>query len=914
MSTFWLFAVLGAATGALYTLGSLGLVLTYRGSGTVNFASGAIGMVGAFVYWELTQVHVSVGMAVIAGVLVSGALGYFTYLMMRGLRSASQLSKVVLTIVILVTIEGVAELKYPSSNSYVVRPQFPTGSVAFFSIHVGRDRLLLLAAAAIITVLVFAVYRYTRFGLATSAVAENPDSASVVGWSADRIAAANWVLGSALAGLGAVLLVPILGLSDGLAIELLLPSLAAAVIGNLTSFPLTLLGGLAIGIAQSELQNYVHVQGIVDIVPFAVIIVIITWRGRRLPLRSHVGEKLPKVTSGQVNWKALIVAAVLASVLIEWALPLQWISATTASIAAVLSVISLVVIIGFAGQISLAQWAIAGMGAFIMARLVMTGMGFELAILLTLVASVPMGVVIGLASFRARGMSLAIATLALGVALVGVVLSNPSLNGQDAGLTIGSFHLFGINLDSSSYPRRFAIFELLVLVAVSILVINVRRSGIGRRLLAVRANERAAASLGISVESSKVAAFCYSSFLATIAGIVVAVEFSTVVFSVFDSFTSVQLVSEGVLGGIGYTSGALLGSQGQPGTIVSRGVENIGGSQAFQWLTVILGVLTILTLVKAPDGLVPMNVEAAKEFWRRVRGRARPPGRVIPVLVPSSQTTQVAHPAVELTVTGLTVRLGGVRALDGADLTLRSGEIVGLIGPNGAGKTTLIDAISGFVHATSGTVALDGRRLNSRSPRQRATLGIARSFQSLELFEDLTVYENLVVACDRWISRRWILDVFRPGQPEVTETAVSAAQQFDLWDPELLAKYPGQLSHGSRRLVAMARSVATSPRVLLLDEPAAGLDQRERTELAEIVRWLARDKGLAVLLVEHDLDLVCDVSDELVALDHGRVICAGEPAMVRSDPRVVESYLGVVEPEWEPSTTAAGSGADRSGQ
>lgn len=890
MQTFWLFLILGSATGALYALGALGLVLTYRGSGTVNFATGAIGLVGAYVFWELEGVHVPVLLALVLGVVSSGGLGLVTYLMMRRLRSESHLARVVLTIVILATIEGALGLKYPLSNSYLVKPFFPTGPVSVLGAHVGRDRLLLIAAAAVMTAVVFVAYRYTRFGLATAAVAENPESAVVAGWSVERIASSNWVLGAALSGLGTILLVPIVGLSDSLGTSLLLPILAAAVIGNLTSFPLTLAGGLAIGIAQAEMQRYVHVSGLGDSIPFIAIIVIIVLRGRNLPLRSYVGERLPRVTSGRINWAAVIGAVVITAFLIEWVLPLPWVNAAISSLAVVLPVASLVVLTGFAGQISLAQWAISGLGAMVLARLVMAGVGFEVSILLTLVLAVPMGLILGAASLRARGMSLAIATLAFGSAVISLVLANTNLNGQDAGLTLGTFHLFGVNLDSTVHPQRFALFSLILVAIILIGVINIRRGGVGRRLLAVRSNERAAVSLGISVFGSKLAAFCYSSVMAAAGGILVATRFSTVVFNLFDSLTSVQMVSQAVLGGVGYATGPILGSQGNPGTISDRAVENIGGISAYQYLIVGMGLLTIQILMTSPDGLVPLNVEMVKTFARRLLRRPVPERSqelaVVAEVVPKESGDD------RVQVQDLTIRLGGVVALRDVSLSLQSGEVLGIIGPNGAGKTTLIDAISGFVQPAAGSVLLNDLRLGSMSPRRRAARGIGRSFQSLELFEDLTVYENLVTACDQWNVRRWFVDLVKPARPVVNEAGAAAARDFGLASAELLAKYPRELSYGSRRLLAIARVVASGPRVLLLDEPAAGLDDDERRELARLIRRLASEQRMAILLVEHDIDLVCSVSDRVLALDHGEVISEGAPAQVRSDHRVVTSYLG----------------------
>ncbi|HEX7277092.1 MAG TPA: ATP-binding cassette domain-containing protein [Acidimicrobiales bacterium] len=225
-----------------------------------------------------------------------------------------------------------------------------------------------------------------------------------------------------------------------------------------------------------------------------------------------------------------------------------------------------------------------------------------------------------------------------------------------------------------------------------------------------------------------------------------------------------------------------------------------------------------------------------------------------------------------LEVRGLTVRFGPVAAVTDVDLDLRPGSVTGLIGPNGAGKTTVIDALTGFVPAASGRISLNGRAVERLPAHARARLGLGRTFQSLELFEDLTVGENLLVAA------------------EASGNTVDWVDQMGGLGPtvDLL---PSQLSNAQRRLVALTRAVAGQPTVLLLDEPAAGLDPAGRHALGRRLRWLA-DDGAAVLLVDHDLDLVLDVCDEVTVLDRGRVVAAGPPATLRADPRVRAVYLG----------------------
>jgi branched-chain amino acid transport system ATP-binding protein len=240
---------------------------------------------------------------------------------------------------------------------------------------------------------------------------------------------------------------------------------------------------------------------------------------------------------------------------------------------------------------------------------------------------------------------------------------------------------------------------------------------------------------------------------------------------------------------------------------------------------------------------------------------------------------------------GLTVSYGGLHANDDIDLDCEAGKLVGLIGPNGAGKTTFIDAITGFTPVSGGTVRFDGVDLGEKQPDKRAAMGLVRTFQSLELFEDLTVRDNLLVAAEkpRWYS--FLADIIRPGRgasafQEQVDDAMDAMGLTDMADA-----HPGDLSHGQRKLIGVARALAAKPKLLLLDEPAAGLDTQE----SQLLGWHLRefiDRGMSLFLIDHDMGLVLNVCDEIYVLDFGQVIAHGTPAEIRADPRVIAAYLG----------------------
>jgi ABC-type branched-subunit amino acid transport system ATPase component len=231
-----------------------------------------------------------------------------------------------------------------------------------------------------------------------------------------------------------------------------------------------------------------------------------------------------------------------------------------------------------------------------------------------------------------------------------------------------------------------------------------------------------------------------------------------------------------------------------------------------------------------------------------------------------------------------------VRALSEVSLQVRPWEVVGLMGPNGAGKTTLIDAVTGFTRIKSGTILLDGERIDGLGAHRRARRGVGRTFQSLELFDQLSVLENLRTASDPRNAGAYLSDLVRPRSAALTPGARSAIAMFELKSD--FDRVPAQLPYGRRRQVAIARAIAAEPSILLLDEPAAGLHERETEELGVMLRRLVEEWQIGILLVEHDVTLLNRVCDRLVVMDFGAVIATGSPAEIRTDPRVIAAYLG----------------------
>jgi ABC-type branched-subunit amino acid transport system ATPase component/branched-subunit amino acid ABC-type transport system permease component len=899
MSNFLQFVLLGIGAGAAYALLAQGVVLIYRGSGLVNFAHGALAMLAAYITFVSLKMNAGWPTlpAALVGVLVSSIVALaFQLLILHRLRRATAIVRLIATLGLLAIVQAAVQLKWGATTFDI--PQFlPHDVYHWGSIVVQEEQLVILAVVVVLTVGLWAFSRYTRLGLAINASAQNERAVATLGWSPERLSQVTWAAGGALAGLAGILIAPLTGLTPvSFTLVVTIGGLAAALVGGFESFPLTLAGGLLIGVGESLVTLYQpnitsffgqsSLTGLTTAVPFLVILLILVVRGRGLPLRSHVADRLPRLGTGRVSWQGLVAVAGVLAFLDLTVFNSQWAATLSVSLAAAVMVASIVVLTGFAGQLSLGQWALAGIGALIAGRLIQAaGWPPELAIVAGILLTIPAGLIFALPALRTRGVNLAVVTLGLGFTVSEVVFANPDWIGKplDGGTLIGRVKLFGIAVDSVRYPDRWALVCLIAAVLVGLLVANLRRSRTGRRLLAVRTNERAAASLGISVFSVKLYAFAVASAIAAVAGILVAFQQTTITYGNFDVFSSINSIGNAVVGGIGYVLGMVFAAP-----LASNGVgQKFLGDflNAGTWDALIGGVILLLILLAHSDGVADAVVHAGGRFQRFLRrARASRP----PEALPDVAIEPVVGKA--LTVSNLSVRFGGVLAVADVSLEVHPGEVIGLIGPNGAGKTTIIDAVSGFVHPASGTVTFEARSIGRWSAARRARSGLRRSFQSLELFDDISVSDNVHAGADEATRLSWLTDLVWPGRHVLPPTAVAAIHQFDLVDD--LARMPDELPAGRRRLVAIARAMASGPSVLMLDEPAAGLDESESRELATLIRRLASERGIGILLVEHDVGLVMSSCDRVVVLDFGKVIASGTPDVVRGDPRVRAAYLG----------------------
>ncbi len=900
------FVLIGLATGSLYAVLALGIVLTYRASGVLNFATGSLGAIAAFLFYSLRDNHgVPWVLALIIALIAGAAIGALTqFLVMTLLRRVSVLGKLIATLGLMTLGQGLIAVIWNPTDVIEPNSILPTKLVSFTSqIIIPEDRLFLLGGALVMAAILRLVYTKTTFGLATSAVAENRRVAAASGWSPTVIELVNFMVAGVLSAAAAILLAPIVGLDPTVLTLVVLPSLAAALVGRFSSFTITVLAALAIGIVTAELSlfqgsiasalnmNPTSLGDLPDVVPLLIIIIATAVSGRARLQRGDALSRLPLPGSGQIPVVRLLLAAAVGLVLV-FVLSVNWQASLLTTFAWAIIVLSVVVVTGYCGQLSLCQYSLAGFGAWVAARLAATqGFPFEAALAVGIVLTIPVGLLVALPALRTRGVNLAVATLGLAEMISAIVFNNGSLTGGFVGTTVSAPHFFGLNLDPIAYPARYAAFALIALVLCGLVVANVRRGRAGRRMLAVRANERAAASLGVGVYGAKLFAFGLSSGIAALGGILLGFQNPNVQFTSFDVFGSINAVLYAVVGGAGWAAGALVGAVQVAGAAANTLIDDIVNfNQLPNWLLIFSGVAVVAILRSAPDGLAAL----ASAQWRALSARLPEVRRLKRTPAAPRREVYEARPPGTLSVEGLSVRFGGVVALNDVSFRVGPGEIVGLIGPNGAGKTTLLDVVTGFTRQAEGTVCLDGQAVDSRSPERRARDGMARSWQVIELFEEMTVRENLLVAADRQDAKRYFIDLLRPGRATTTDLLEEIVAEFDL-GPHLDER-PSKLPQGTARLVGIARAIVTEPRVLLLDEPAAGLDAHESAELGAAIRGVSKRNGIGILLVEHDVQLLMSICDRIVVLDFGRKIAEGTPEEVRRDPAVMAAYLGTTPP------------------
>ncbi|GAA1746487.1 ABC transporter permease [Aeromicrobium alkaliterrae] len=628
MDTYLQFMVLGLGLGAVYIALGNGLVLTYRATGIINFAQGAMAMWGAYVFAQLEidgtmvlpigSVSLSDGpLGVVPALIIALVTSVFVgllahYLVFRPVRHAPALAQVVVSVALMLTIQALVVVRF-GPNNIRVESIIEPGNVTLFGVDVSSRELVMTGIMLVLSVGVWAYFRFTRAGVATRAASENERGATLRGFSPDRLAAFAMVMASVVATIGVILASSLTGLNPQNYTLLVVPALAVLLVARMESVIIVCAASIVLGMFQSVVNLLVlkdwwptwAQSGIDQVLPFVVVVVILLAFGSRLPSRGSLQTvPLPDVNIPRIRPIPMLVLLGITVALLVW-LKDGYRFGMTYSIILMLMGLSYVIITGYLGQISLAQTAFAGAAGFTLSKVTMNwDMPFVLAILFSSVVAALLGMAVALPAFRIRGAQLAIVTIAASLAIERFVFNNYSITPPE-GNPIANPSFFGLNLavrDGAELSRL--IYSITVLAVATILVlafIRIASGDTGRAFLAVRSNERAAASVGIDVRQTKLIGFGMSAFIAGMAGCLIGYSAGQLSAESFTAFVGLQILAVTYIGGITSFGGAAVA-----GVIGPLGIIYVIFHDLFEigdYYALVSGIALIVTVILNPVGI-----------------------------------------------------------------------------------------------------------------------------------------------------------------------------------------------------------------------------------------------------------------------------------------------------------------------
>lgn len=910
------FILVGLATGAVYGLAGLGLVLTYKTSGILNFGYGAIAALAAFLFYLL---HVEWGLswpvaAALCLLALVPALGLLLELVTRSLSQESDATKVVATVGFILIVQSIGVFWHP-----IAAPTFPhflpQSTVRVLDVNLTMEQLILFVFCVVASGLLFWFFRSARLGILMRAVVDSPELVAMGGDNPASVRRWAWIIGTLFTAISGLFLAPGQRLDGTTLTTIVFASFGSAAIGYFRNLPMTFVGGLVIGVAGSLATKYSAtipwVGGIPASLPFIIlfVVLVISPRARLADHRlvSRVRVRRPYYAPTPVR----LVAAVAVVALLAAMPQLQWthLAVWSSALVNVLLFLSLGLLVRTSGQISLCPLAFSAVGAAAFGHLVASAdMPWLVALFLATVIAIPVGALIAIPAIRVSGVFLALASLGFGIIAqqvfytrdfmfttspLGILDPRPSL-------TVGARDLAS---DGGFY---YFLLSVVVLVAVGITLIG--RGRLGRLLESLADSPVALETLGATSSVLKVIVFCLSAAIASLSGVFSGMLSTYAVGDYFDPFSSLTLVALVVVITVGDPWYALIGAVGL--TVVPGYIQ---GTTTSNTLNLVFGLTAVGAVYSMRASGTP---EPIRRLLDRLGRHQRPVLEAPSLLCRVEDSATQPHPVQVrrsaagtgpeptdvrdepprrpgLEVTSLVVRYGGATAVSGVTLDASMGRITGLVGPNGAGKTSIFNACSGLVRPASGRVMLHGIDVTRNTPSRRARRGLGRTFQRIELFNSLTVRQNVAMGREAALAGGNPLTqlISTRGARRTVANATDEALALTGLEP-IADTQAGLLTIGQRRLVELARSLAGGFDLLLLDEPSSGLDPHETEEFGSVLIGAVRRRGCGILLVEHDMTLVRQVCDDIYVLDFGNLIFHGTPEEMEASQAVRTAYLG----------------------
>lgn len=900
MTSLLPFIVGGLATGAVYGLAGTGLVLTYKTTGLLNLAHGAVAAAAAYLfYWLHVELEWGWIPAFILTVPVLGiALGLAFEVLGRKLAHQRMAYKIVGTIGVVLIIQGLAAARF--GHSALRLPQYlPSGSETFSvgGVNITYGQLTIIAIALLAVGGLYFLLQTTRLGLQMRAVVDDPALLSLHGTSPQRVRRIAWCVGTVFATLSGVLVAPQIGIESVILTYLVVQAFGAAAIGGFSSIPWTFAGGLALGVVASLSTKFVLtvpiLKGLPQGLPFIVLIVALMVLPKR-KMQQQTGEARPALP-----WTAPVPVQVFMGFVLTIGLILipfiagSKLSFYTVGLTQAIMLLSLGFLVRTAGMVSLGHAVFGAIGAVAFAQLIENfQLPWFVAVILGALIVVPIAALLALPAIRLSGLFLALATLGFAIGVERIFYSREFMftsRGEGRRMPRPDFALS----DRSFY---YVVLGFFIFAVICILLL--RSSRLGRVVRGMSESNTAVNTLGLNTDMTRTIVFCISGFFAGLAGILYG---ATIHFAVFGdkhyaSFASLVLLA--TLAVVPFR---------EPWYALFAAVAAVipgywTADNATDYLNVMFGAFAIMVAINGGTHQMPMKLRAFFEKFDLKKNKLPAPevDTDAQIVAPTTQPVLNESGTVparvregDLVISNLTVKFGGHLAVNSLNLKAPAGKITGLIGPNGAGKTTTFNAASGLVRPTEGTIHLGDQDISNVRIDRRARYGLGRTFQIMQLCESLTVESNVLLGAESGMignsvtEHIWSAPANNQSAREAADRAIELTGIGDLRNLQA-----GELSTGQRRLVELARCLAGDFNILMLDEPSSGLDQTETEEFGRVIQSVVAEQGCGILLVEHDMKLVMDVCDYIYVLDFGELLFEGTPNEVATSVEVQAAYLG----------------------